>query len=66
MQLLILHVQKLSQVKNGFEIFWNDTALNKIQVISSRKVIKFGDGRKSYSKYKAIIPAQIDKTECYI
>ena len=30
------------------------------------KVFKFHDGRKVYSKYKTIIPAKIDKSECYI
>ena len=44
----------------------DDTALNKVQVIPSRKVFKFGDGRKVYSKYKEIILAKIGKTECYI
>ena len=37
----------------------DDTALNKVQVVPSRKVFKFGDGRKIYSKYKAVIPAKI-------
>ena len=43
-----------------------NTALNKVQVIPSRKVFKFGDGQKVYLKYKAIIPVKIGKTNCYI
>ena len=44
----------------------DDTALNKVQVIPSRKIFKFSDSRKVYSKYKAIVSAKIAKTECYI
>ena len=44
----------------------DDTALNKVQVIPSRKVFEFGDGRKISPKYKAIIPAKMGKTKCYI
>ena len=36
----------------------DDTALNKVQVIPTRKVFKFGDDWLIYSKYKAIIPAK--------
>ena len=62
MQLLVLHVRKQYQVKNFFFNFrkcLEDTALNKVQVISSRKVFKFGNGRNVYLKYKTIIPAKI-------
>ena len=31
----------------------DDTSLNKVQVIPSKKVFKFGDGRKVYSKYQS-------------
>ena len=44
----------------------DDTALNKVQFISSRKVFKFGDGWEIYSNYKTVIPAKIGKTECCI
>ena len=44
----------------------DDTVLNKVQVIPSRKLFKFGDDRTVYSKYKATILAKIGKTECYI
>ena len=43
-----------------------DTALNKVQFISSRKVFKFGDGWEIYSNYKTVIPAKIGKPECCI
>ena len=57
---------------SGEKYFFNfmkcldDIALNKVHVVPSRKICKFGDDRKVYSKYKAIIPAKISKTECYI
>ena len=44
----------------------DDTSLNKVQVIPSRKLFKFGDGWKFYSKHQAITPAKIGKTKCYI
>ena len=44
----------------------DDTAINLIEIKPSRKVFKFGDGRKVYSKYQAIIPAKIGSKECFI
>ena len=69
MQLLVLHERKQYQVKKFFCNFMKcleDTALNKVQVISNRKVFNFGNGRKVYLKYKTIIPAKIGKAECFV
>ena len=44
----------------------DDTAINLIEIKPSRKVFKFGDGRKVYSKYQAIIPVKIGSKECFI
>ena len=44
----------------------DDTEINLIEIKPSRKVFKFGNGRKVYSKYQAIIPAKIGSKECFI
>ena len=44
----------------------DDTAINLIEIKPSRKVFKFGDARKVYSKYQAIIPAKIGSKESFI
>ena len=44
----------------------DDTSLNKVQVIPSRKLFKFGDGWEFYWKHLPITPAKIGKTKCYI
>ena len=51
---------------NNFISCLDDTALNSVKIIPSKKVFKFGDGRKVYSKYQAIIPAKIGSKECFI
>ena len=54
------------------KIFFNfikcldDSAFKKVQVVPWRKIFKFGDGWKVYSKRKAIMTAKIGKTEYFI
>ena len=59
----------VSREKNFFFNFikcLDDSAFKKVQVVPWRKIFKFGDGRKVYSKCKAIMTAKIGKTEYFI
>ena len=51
---------------NNYISCLDDTSKNSVKIIPSKKVFKFGDGRKVYSKYQAIIPAKIGSKECFI
>ena len=44
----------------------DDTGLNKVKIIPSKKTFKFGDGRKVISKFQATIPATIGSHDCFI
>ena len=55
--------------KNWFHNFLkclDDTAFNKVKIVSSEKTFKFGDGQKVFSKFQAIISAKIVSTDCFI
>ena len=60
---------KIGPGKNWFHNFLkclDDTALNKVKIVPSEKTFKFGDGRKVFSTFQAIIPARIGSTDCFI
>ena len=55
--------------KNWFHNFLkclDDTAFNKVKIVSSEKTFKFGDSGKVFSTFQAIISAKIVSTDCFI
>ena len=55
--------------KNWFHNFLkclDDTALNKVKIVPDEKAFQFGDGRKVFSTFQAIIPARTGSTDYFI
>ena len=55
--------------KNWFHNFLkclDDTAFDKVKIVSNEKTFKFGDGQKVFSTFQAIISAKIVSTDCFI
>ena len=57
----------ITLMTSQYEILVNEMeALNKVKIVPSEKTFKFGDGRKVFSTFQAIIPARIGSTDCFI